>query len=239
MAETATHPRLPQTCPAFPPGTPSALVVAVAVPSVIYTPRSPDQSVLYTLVRDHLETFLAQAARARDGEPLPRFVEREFRDFLGCGRLARGFARFRCGTCGTDRLVPFSCKRRTVCPSCAGRRMTERAAHLVDHVFPDVPVRQWVLSLPHRLRYLIAWDHDLCRAITAVTMRAILGFLRARGRDAGLAHPRGGAVVIVQRFGGALNLNPHLHIVCLDGVFVSAEDDVRFHPLAGPRHDGC
>ena len=32
-----------------------------------------------------------------------------------------------------------------------------RAAHLVDHVFPRVPVRQWVLSLPHRLRYRLAW----------------------------------------------------------------------------------
>jgi len=36
--------------------------------------------------------------------------------------------------------------------------MTERAAHLVDHVFPDVPVRQWVLSLPYRLRYRLAWE---------------------------------------------------------------------------------
>ena len=30
--------------------------------------------------------------------------------------------------------------------------MAERAAHLIDHVFPDVPVRQWVLSLPYALR---------------------------------------------------------------------------------------
>ena len=34
--------------------------------------------------------------------------------------------------------------------------MAERAAHLVDRVFPRVPVRQWVLSLPHRLRYRLA-----------------------------------------------------------------------------------
>lgn len=39
--------------------------------------------------------------------------------------------------------------------------MTERAAHLADRVFPDVPVRQWVLSLPYRVRYQLAWDHDL------------------------------------------------------------------------------
>ena len=37
--------------------------------------------------------------------------------------------------------------------------MTESAARLVDGGLPRVPVRQWVLSLPHRLRYLLAWDH--------------------------------------------------------------------------------
>jgi hypothetical protein len=47
-----------------------------------------------------------------------------------------------------DRLVPFSCKGRAVCPRFGGRRMAERAAHLVDDVFPIVPVRQWVLSPP-------------------------------------------------------------------------------------------
>lgn len=61
--------------------------------------------------------------------------------------------------------------------------MAERAAHLVDHVFPDVPVRQWVLPLPCRLRYQLAWNHDLCRAVTAVTMRAILKRLQDQARE--------------------------------------------------------
>jgi hypothetical protein len=73
----------------------------------------------------------------RDGEGLPRFVEQEFRDFLQCGWLAGGFARFRCGDCSLDRLVPFSCKGRALRPSCGGRRMAERAAHLLEHGFPD------------------------------------------------------------------------------------------------------
>jgi ribosomal protein S27AE len=98
---------------------------------------------------DHLESFLEQAARLRDGDGLPPFVERAFREFLRCGFLAGGSARFHCGDCGLDRLVAFSCKGRALCSSCGGRRMAERAAHLVDHVIPDVPVRQWVLSLPH------------------------------------------------------------------------------------------
>ena len=72
-----------------------------------------------------------------------------------------GLHGFTVTTARLDRLVPFSCKSRAVCPSCGGRRMAERAAHLLDHVFPDVPVRQWVLSLPYRLRYQLAWNHDV------------------------------------------------------------------------------
>lgn len=108
--------------------------------------------------------------------------------------------------------------------------MTERAAHLVDHVFPNVPVRQWVLSLPYQVRYMLAGDHSLCRAVVAVAMRAILGFLRHRAGEADVVDPRGGAVVIIQRFGGALNLNVHLHALVLDGCF---DAGVRFHHLPG------
>jgi hypothetical protein len=185
---------------------------------------------LYGIVRDYFEPFRAHAASLRDGEGLPRFVEQEFRDFLRCGCLAGGFARFRCTACGLDRLVAFSCKGRGFCPRCGGRRMAERSAHLVDHVFPDVPVRQWVLSLPHRLRYLLAWDHELCRAVTGVALRTVLGFLRRRARRDGVPDGRSGAVAIVQRFGGALNLNVHLHALVLDGVFV-LDEGVQFHPV--------
>ena len=205
----------------------------MALPSVEYTPRSPGGSVLYQIVREHFETFRAEAAHLRDGEGLPRFVEEEFEAYLRCGWLAGGFARFRCG-CGLDRLVAFSCKGRGFCASCGGRRMTERAAHLVDQVFPDVPVRQWVLSLPPRIRYLLAWRHDLCKAVVGVLFREVNRHLRDRARAQGVVDPCGGAVAIVQRFGGALNLNVHIHALVLDGVFARAEDGrLAFHASPG------
>jgi hypothetical protein len=187
---------------------------------------------VYQIVRDHFETFRAQAATLREGEGLPHFVEQAFRDLLCCGWLAGGFARFRCAQCGVDRLVAFSCKGRTLCTSCGGRRMAERAAHLVDHVFPDVPVRQWVLSVPYRLRYLLAWDHDLCRAVAAILARAVFRVLRERTRDAGVEGGRGGGVVVIQRFGGALNLNVHFHALVLDGLFApTSSGTLAFHPF--------
>jgi hypothetical protein len=56
----------------------------------------------------------------------------------------------------------------------AGAAWAERAAHLVEHVFPlDVPVRQRVLSVPHRLRYRLAYDHRLCRTVLMVDTSSI------------------------------------------------------------------
>jgi Transposase zinc-binding domain len=78
----------------------------------IYEPRDPAHGILYHLVQDHFGTFRAQAASLRDGEGLAQSVEREFREFLTCGCLAAGFARFHCDACGHDRLMSFSCKGR-------------------------------------------------------------------------------------------------------------------------------
>jgi hypothetical protein len=38
--------------------------------------------VLYQVVRDHFDTFRAEAARIHERDGLPRFIEEEFRGFL-------------------------------------------------------------------------------------------------------------------------------------------------------------
>lgn len=86
----------------------------------MYVPHNPERTVLYG-VSFHLETFLARQWE-RD-RVVPRFVEQELRAFLDCGVLARGFLRVHCDACGLDRVVPYSCKRWSFCPSCGGRRM--------------------------------------------------------------------------------------------------------------------
>ena len=58
--------------------------------------------------------------------------------------------------------------------------MAERAAYLVDEELPRVPARQWVLTLPYRLRYRLAWDHALCRAVLGLCARVLLAFYYAR-----------------------------------------------------------
>ena len=49
--------------------------------------------------------------------------------------------------------------------------MPDLAAHLVDRVLPEVPIRQWVLSVPFALRYPPAYDASLCHAVNGVFIR--------------------------------------------------------------------
>lgn len=87
---------------------------------VHYERHRPEQTKPHRVVQQHAATFFAEAEDAA-GADLPQFVKNEFDAFLECAILARGFLRLRCGECGHDKLVAFSCKRRGSWPSFGAR----------------------------------------------------------------------------------------------------------------------
>ena len=67
-----------------------------------YAQHRPEQTLLYQLIEAHYPAFVAHlAARERS---LPTHVQREFEDYLKCGRLEHGFLRVRCADCHAGRL---------------------------------------------------------------------------------------------------------------------------------------
>jgi hypothetical protein len=164
--------------------------------------------------------------RSAREQPVAGYVEEEFRGYLTCGLLCFGFARGVCTRCPQRFVVAFSCKRRGVCPSCNGRHMAQTAAHLVDHVLPPVPVRQWVISLPKRLRGVLGDRPKAVAAVTRIFLDEIetllcLERLRcARQATPPSPRPRLGAVSFLHRFGSGLNRHAHLHAAFTDGVFM-------------------
>ena len=103
--------------------------------------------------------------------------------------------------------------------------MAQTAAHLIDHVIPRVPMRQWVLSFPIPLRLLLAAQPQVLTLVLQVVHRVITRFLlKQAGLKAGQADS--GAVTLIQRFGSAANLNIHLHCLVLDGVYRRSEAGV-------------
>jgi Transposase zinc-binding domain len=97
-----------------------------------YARHRPEETLLYQVIDDYYPDFIAQLQA--EGRTLPRFVGREFEDYLKCGRLEHGFLRVRCTACHAEKPVAFSCRRRGFCASCGARRMVESAALRVDEV---------------------------------------------------------------------------------------------------------
>jgi predicted Zn-ribbon and HTH transcriptional regulator len=167
----------------------------------LYRRHRPETTTLHRIVREHLETYLALANESDPmGDGVPDHVEKEFRSYLRCGILAQGFARARCSSCGYDFLVAFSCKGRGACPSCNAKRMAQTAAHLVDHVFPHVPVRQFVLSVPKRLRPFLHHRPRTAGAVLHILLRALQATLRESSPTAP-THASFGAVSFLHGLG--------------------------------------
>jgi hypothetical protein len=127
--------------------------------------------------------------------------------------------------------------------------MAETAAHLTDHVFPRLPVRQWVLSVPKRLRYFMQRDGAVLGMVLRIFLRVIAQTLQANSPGAQNPDKTAlhiGAVAFIYRFGSSLNEHVHLHVCAVDGVFEEAAGEggaaaqaqarapgVIFHPASG------
>ena len=98
----------------------------------------------------------------------------------------------------------------------------ETAAHLNDHVFPRLPVRQWVLSVPKRLRHFMQRDSATLNMVLRIFLRVIAQSLQAHcpgAANADKANLHIGAVAFIHRFGSSLNEHVHFHVCVVDGIF--------------------
>ena len=100
-----------------------------------------------------------------------------------------------------------------------GRRMCATAAHLIDDVLPEVALRQWVLTFPFTWRRRLATDGALLSDLTRLFVETVHAFYARRDGNHGA---KTGAVTVVQRTSSDLRLNPHLHVLFLDGAYHEA-----------------
>ena len=164
-----------------------------------------------------VEAFSAATGRKGGfGSTGPHDLGRRRRDRCRAGRLALG-------------LRGLIAAKRGFCPSCGARRMAESARHLVEEVFGPRPVRQWVLSFPYPLRFLFASKPEAIGPVLVIVQRVIAGWL---ADQVGVDHASAqcGVVTLIQRFGSALNLNVHFHMLWLDGVY-----DANVEPRGASR----
>jgi hypothetical protein len=190
-----------------------------------YRRRKPEDTDLYEVVRDNLATLYGAIDDGALTARLPKHARDELTAYLDCGLLCRGFARVVCNACPKTHLVAFSCKGRGFCPSCTGRRMCQTAAHLVDDVLPEVALRQWVLTFPFAWRARLANDGELLSRLSATFVRTVMRvYTKRAGKGA-----KTGAITVVQRTSSDMRLNPHLHVLFLDGAYTEEGAGLTWH----------
>ena len=101
--------------------------------------------------------------------------------------------------------------------------MNQTTQNLLAHVVPAQPLRQWVLSLPYALRAPLAYEPGLIGVVARVFADSLLRWYGRRlAPSNGTA--QGGLLTVIQRSSGDMRLNPHLHVVALDGLYVAGAD---------------
>ena len=105
---------------------------AAALKLDVYKPRQARKSSYYRLVESHyekLERVWENTCQSKYGFWRPYVMNVIYR-YLDCGDPHFGFARVKCEDCGSEYILPFSCKRHHFCPSCHQKRVVEFGEHL-------------------------------------------------------------------------------------------------------------
>lgn len=192
---------------------------AVAEAAAPYRARQPEKTALYRLLEEHLESYLGTyEERFTDSSgPLRAHARRALNLYLECGRLQNGFARIRCGDCGAERLLAFSCQTRNLCPSCQGKRAALLGERLAEEILAPVPHGHVTFTIPKALRGLFQRDRRLLGILSRAAYQATRKVMQD---ELGTRTAVPGFVASLQTFGSyAANWHPHVHGILSEGLF--------------------
>lgn len=168
---------------------------------------------------DHFDQDYAERFERKHGFFRP-VIREVVQDYLDCGDLKQGFARVRCPDCAHEYLLAFSCKARWFCPSCHTKKVIEFGDRLGQAILYPVPHRQYVFTVPIRLRVYFKYDRRLLSKLCRSAYQSMLIFLRTTMR---LPDGVPGVVMAVQTFGEYPDrFHPHLHALVSDGLFTKS-----------------
>ena len=190
-----------------------------------YARREPTRTVLYRVLYQYREEFEQRYEELFESSYgiLRREVLDAFDAYLNCGIILHGCARARCESCDHSILIPFSCKRRNLCPSCDTKRALIFAEHLEENILLKAPHRHLVFSLPKRIRTFFKFDRRLNKYLYQAVWQSWTELVQES-----LPFGQTGMVMSLHTAGDLLPFHPHIHAIALNG---SVLDDGAFRVL--------
>ncbi|TKJ42714.1 hypothetical protein CEE35_09500 [Candidatus Aerophobetes bacterium Ae_b3b] len=206
-------------------------------PYGIYIPRYHKQSRFYNIFANHFEDFLSNyysidELYSKYGDITDHQTDTVHK-FLKCQDLTQGFGVAKCPSCGTAYIVPFSCKKHKICPSCRMKKLLEYSEWLKQEVLLELTHRHWVFTIPKELRVHFYRNRFLLNKLIETACRFLVfiyrKFLNLPKNQKKKAHP--GIVGILQTAGSDLKFNPHCHLISTEGVLIEKDEDDLYVPV--------
>jgi len=193
----------------------------------IYRQRHPERTVFYRVLFHYFDEFVAEYENRfeRKYGYFRPIIQEVVEKYLDCGNPKCGFVRIRCGDCGSEFLLHYSCKTRGFCPSCHAKRREEWGEWMREELILDTPHRQVVFTIPKMLRIFFKYKRSLLSDLCLCGKEALLKYFRAIiGKE---IVP--GIIAVIQSFGSRMNFHPHLHFLVTEG---GAAKDGCFHKVS-------
>lgn len=181
----------------------------------------------YRMLFNYFDEFVAEYENRFEREYgyFRPVIQEVVEKYLDCGNPKCGFARIRCGDCGSEFLLHFSCYGRGFCPSCHAKRREEWGDWMREKLLLDVPNCQVVFTIPKMLRVFFKYNRSLLSGLCLCGKEAILKYFKAvAGRELTPA-----IVAVIQSFGSRINLHQHLHFLVSEG---GSDRDGWFHSVS-------
>ena len=176
----------------------------------LYRDRIKDRKVYFhikDIFNDHWNEYKSTSTRRR--RPI---IDKIVNKFLSCKTFFLGYSVFECPNCHKEKVVPHTCKTR-FCSSCGNKYNDSRAISIFSKLF-KWKHRHVVFTIPEELRPFFQNDRSLLNLLFKASSITVKFWFKEKYKKLNLTPA---FISVLHTYGRALNFNPHIHMILLDG----------------------
>lgn len=132
--------------------------------------------------------------------------------FLKCKTFLLGYSVYKCHICDKEKVAPNTCKTR-FCSSCGNKYNEDRAISIFSKLF-KWHHRHVVFTIPEDLRGVFQNNRKLLNLLFQASAITIKYWFKEKYKKYNLIPA---FISVLHTYGRALNWNPHIHMILLDG----------------------
>lgn len=161
-----------------------------------------------SIFNDWWEKFLSAYPNIKIRDVVFKNVDR----MLKCQTWDLGYSMFKCPSCGSEKIVPHTCKSR-MCSSCGNKYNKQRETSIFSKLF-KYKHRHVVFTIPDELRCFFRQDRKRLHLLFKASSITINCWFKEKYKKKELIPAY---ISILHTFGRSLCFNPHIHMILLDG----------------------